>query len=587
MLESALSIRAASAPLLTSTGSHAVASSAAAAGGELLGRSSHRWTPLPAMRTPIVGRPAWSAAAAASVGVAAWAGRRRWAQRRTKSLRKPPRGIELRASYVQDVRKMKEQSENRKKRFSIERKALDLFERAGGGRDYVAFSEAIALKEIETMFQQGIVTFKDILAIWDGNEDAMTPKQFIKWYQKVTDLYDDRVILGVADCDADDEDAPEVALKEGALGRQYGEVRKLFREKCDENELMTFEQLLEVSEIAGYLKEGELQEEELEDFFDTIEKQEEDVIDIVEFSDILAKIDDIFEVVEDEEEEEDAGTVWRPALAGVYVEPRDVTPTAREAVKEARTTEQGWQMFEDTLEDGIKCCRAPRYLLQGTVENPLRNLKEESSRVMYRLRIGMQAARTDFAKWAVQQVKEHCEQASSDIGITYMCFGSMQLYQDWEVLEALLEAGVKIYQIRVVEFDLRVSEGMAFEAAKRAREDLASWFAKYGVDVLAFRNFDSMAEWVTNNTEETFVDVVALCDVPPQTMEILDEEDNQKVIAPGAVELRLEQYPKLETVARKLQRYFVMRTVCLWTPCCKTLMFLGPCFPMYCFLILQ
>ncbi|CAJ1413233.1 unnamed protein product [Effrenium voratum] len=87
--------------------------------------------------------------------------------------------------------------------------------------------------------------------------------------------------------------------------RQNVEITQLFRQACDENNLLSFEDMKEISEIDDLLSSEDLAEEELQDMWDGLPKKKGETIDVLAFRDLLAKIDELFEYVEEEEEEED------------------------------------------------------------------------------------------------------------------------------------------------------------------------------------------------------------------------------------------------------------------------------------------
>lgn len=90
-------------------------------------------------------------------------------------------------------------------------------------------------------------------------------------------------------------------------GRSNVEITQLFRQACDVNNLLPYDALKEISEIQELLEE-DLSEKELEGMWDAMPKRgvNGDKIDVLGLRDLLAKIDDIFEYVpEDEEEEEE------------------------------------------------------------------------------------------------------------------------------------------------------------------------------------------------------------------------------------------------------------------------------------------
>lgn len=87
-------------------------------------------------------------------------------------------------------------------------------------------------------------------------------------------------------------------------GRENVEITQLFRQACDENNLLSFESLKEISEIDEMLSSEDLAEEELLHMWDNLPKKKGDFIDVLAFRDLLAKIDELFEYVEEDVEED-------------------------------------------------------------------------------------------------------------------------------------------------------------------------------------------------------------------------------------------------------------------------------------------
>eukprot|EP00933_Yihiella_yeosuensis_P033723 TRINITY_DN27371_c0_g1_i1.p1 TRINITY_DN27371_c0_g1~~TRINITY_DN27371_c0_g1_i1.p1 ORF type:complete len:648 (-),score=142.98 TRINITY_DN27371_c0_g1_i1:72-2015(-) len=86
--------------------------------------------------------------------------------------------------------------------------------------------------------------------------------------------------------------------------RTNTQVTSLFREACDENNLLSYQGLRSISEIYNYLQEEEITEEELEELWEGLPKKD-DQISVLAFRDLLAKIDDLFEFVPEDDDLED------------------------------------------------------------------------------------------------------------------------------------------------------------------------------------------------------------------------------------------------------------------------------------------
>ena len=97
-----------------------------------------------------------------------------------------------------------------------------------------------------------------------------------------------------------------IATPSAGGGRENVEITQLFRQACDENNLLSFESLKEISEIDEMLLSEDLAEEELLDMWEDLPKKKGDFIDVLAFRDLLAKIDELFEYVEEDVEEDPA-----------------------------------------------------------------------------------------------------------------------------------------------------------------------------------------------------------------------------------------------------------------------------------------
>ncbi|CAE7349026.1 unnamed protein product [Symbiodinium natans] len=151
---------------------------------------------------------------------------------------------------------------------------------------------------------------------------ALKPKQKMKYgtltdkvpeYQKPPWKLAEEIITGKTDDDLEDysvEDEEDTRSTEGLAapsaggGRQNVEITQLFRQACDENNLLSFEALMEISEFEDMLEQEDLSEEELEEMWDELPKKNGDFIDVLAFRDLLAKVDELFEYVEEDEEED-------------------------------------------------------------------------------------------------------------------------------------------------------------------------------------------------------------------------------------------------------------------------------------------
>lgn len=243
-----------------------------------------------------------------------------------------------------------------------------LFDMASGGSDKLQFEAAIRLPQVDDLLDAEVVTVEELAGFWEGNEEQAIDFDFFKmWYVNVIDFADDVAggvgasgvdgMLNFADPTADftDEelivDAPAMGKEAGEINREIekerqeqeermergfeagqspaavaaaaaavkpsepapakvrpnSEVTQLFRERCDDDNLLTFKDLSAISEISSLIRDGELTEGELQEIWGTVPKAgaKRSQVDVLAFRDILRKVDDLFEYVVDEEPEEE------------------------------------------------------------------------------------------------------------------------------------------------------------------------------------------------------------------------------------------------------------------------------------------
>jgi len=121
---------------------------------------------------------------------------------------------------------------------------------------------------------------------------------------KTSDDVEDTAATGVA---VDDSVAIQPSVQSTTMAstfRTNAEITRLFRETCDEENLLDFEGVQLISEIQAMISDGELAIEELEEFWAGLPKQRGDRIDVLTFKNLLAMIDDLFEDVQEEEAKE-------------------------------------------------------------------------------------------------------------------------------------------------------------------------------------------------------------------------------------------------------------------------------------------
>jgi len=81
--------------------------------------------------------------------------------------------------------------------------------------------------------------------------------------------------------------------------RPDAEVTALFKEQCDDSDMLTFEGLKKVSEIKELLGDEDLSEGELMEIWSAVSTDGKS--DLVGFRKVIAKLDTMFEIVEDED----------------------------------------------------------------------------------------------------------------------------------------------------------------------------------------------------------------------------------------------------------------------------------------------
>jgi len=213
---------------------------------------------------------------------------------------------------------------------------LRLFTEAGAGSDLVSFNQAVLLEGIDGILEEEATTLEELLVLW-GDADTVDFNGFSSWYQEVVRLYDqflwagavspsDEVLgEGVEEEEEDEKDkdysddelfadlpsqgvsiaeiagnAMPAKLAKVQPSRPNVEVTKLFRERCDTANMLLLKDAYEISEFADMIKNGEMSKEELKDMWQSL--GEGDVIDILAFRELVAKIDVLFEYVEEGQE---------------------------------------------------------------------------------------------------------------------------------------------------------------------------------------------------------------------------------------------------------------------------------------------
>mmetsp|Transcript_5400 Transcript_5400/g.11951 ORF Transcript_5400/g.11951 Transcript_5400/m.11951 type:complete len:515 (-) Transcript_5400:15-1559(-) len=125
------------------------------------------------------------------------------------------------------------------------------------------------------------------------------------------------------------------------------EITRLFKEQCDSQNLLDVDGLFEISEIKEMLDNDEVDEEELEEIWDSLPKvgSETNLINILAFRDFLRKLDDLFEYDDEDESAESA-----PAASA----PKAPTSTAVEDEEEEEEEEVPLRDPEEVKTDLLK-----------------------------------------------------------------------------------------------------------------------------------------------------------------------------------------------------------------------------------------
>jgi len=234
-----------------------------------------------------------------------------------------------------------------------------IFATASRGKELVTFKEATSLNGVEGVVEEGATTLDELEIIWGDAEEPLDFDGFADWYCEVLSIYDDflwkdavappddLLAEDVEEEDTYDEDKEytdeELLDDESAVGqtikglteerqktveesakagvgmrsldppppaapaaapagegRQNVEVTRLFREGCDDDNQLAFEDFVEISEIKDLLDEGEITEKELRTMFEEFPSKNGS-IDVLAFRDLLKRVDDLFEFVDEEE----------------------------------------------------------------------------------------------------------------------------------------------------------------------------------------------------------------------------------------------------------------------------------------------
>lgn len=425
------------------------------------------------------------------------------------------------------------------------------FERASGGGKTAVFSEAIRIQFVDEMFQERALTLEVALDLWGGDEqENLDFDGFCTWYAALLKVHDVAILSGqydletppeeeffdMEDCDLIDD--IEIGRKLGvgermqtfAVKPSYAEakaairpeaaVRALFEERCGaDGFLASVEALLGVSELASLLSEGALLESELRKMWNELADEEEGTMDLDEFWELLARVDNLFEVEEEDEGEPgeqtseasayEEYTEYDPFLAEFHILPRKISGVARaEALKAWRSG--AWRL-RHTKVGRVAGVRPPSYVAQGRFRNPLVDLREVGDLAytkVCRFVPGYENVRPSFLDFSVEQIKALVARGGvGPEGLTYLTFGVGGLYFDWELLECLQAEGIKIGCVWIMRMTLDSprfiqEDKEGFERAQLAAKSFANWFAETNVRVYAFDYAEDLMGWASDHPED-------------------------------------------------------------------------------------
>lgn len=219
------------------------------------------------------------------------------------------------------------------------------FAQAAGGTGQVTFKQATRLEGADGVLEEGAATERELENLWGDLSQPKSFDDFKQWYVEVLRLYDEFLWKGAVappveafegDYDDEEEDQQEYTdeeLLEDATARmevfqiptpeeeglvtvspigkaeaskQSLQITRLFREGCDEDNLMSFEGLQEIPDVEELLESGELSVKELKELWAPLPKKD-GRIDVLAFRDFMKKVDELFEYVDENEEPETKG----------------------------------------------------------------------------------------------------------------------------------------------------------------------------------------------------------------------------------------------------------------------------------------
>lgn len=311
------------------------------------------------------------------------------------------------------------------------------------------------------------------------------------------------------------EDDRGTAAAQSARDEQ--EVEQLFREGSGGEDRLSFEGMAGISEIAGLIADGDLTMDELRAMWAETPKSG-GAIDVSSFGALLARIDELFEPVDDE-----AATRYM-VTPGTLIS--DLTRSSvRKAIRNGK-----WTLRLDDKGDDPQV--KPALELPGGGENPLCVLGECGGNVcaLNRLRPGCEGMRPEFIDFCARSIVERVD--CSD-GIIYSSLGCGNLYFDWEMLDRL----VHVEGVRVKEAWLVEAFGMEFKESNAARSAFADWFSDAGVGVRAFHSVDLLTDWLRVLPSGEQAHVMMECDAEY----IADDVVPQTVLRPGGLHVTLTQ----------------------------------------------
>jgi hypothetical protein len=370
--------------------------------------------------------------------------------------------------------------------------------------DGVRFPQIVSLAIVDQMLQEEFVTLEELYQEW-GDDEEKSRIQLEVFLNRAIELYE--MALG--------SKAMAFMTEAATSSRSDLQRANLFRERWDEDGLLSFDSLLEISEVAELLKEEEITRDELQDLWSSLPKRDGDLIDVLVFKELMEKVDELFEFEDELAEDDAAGHEGREDPAYKFlVNPKAVYPAARKAILDALAIDD---LKLEVIEDARGRLTQPQKYVSG-LRNPVGDMGECGNCPLARNRNA--GVRPQFVEAAAQEIKRKF--GSREEGIVYSTLGAGFLFTDWELLHRLVyEYGIKVREVWVV--DIIDEASMAFQKRfRRALGALAGWLGKE-TKVYVFCSVSDFEETVRRIPVQERADVIMRCD----TANILPEVREQ------------------------------------------------------------